>query len=189
MTACKELVLDDMMAITAIPVGDIPAIDTSSIVNNITPTISASSFNPSLANAITIGRELLDLTVSGGDQNKSTYLVPIKRLSGKAKDEESDSVAGRLHTVNVTCEVDERGGEIWAPIGDNKPPCSLRLERTAHHLVLSFRDGTRAFVSASDDSYICTIDRDGAKVSVQFRIQNWMGIQMIVPSATAPSNQ
>ena len=165
---CKEFLLDDMMAITAIPVSAMPASDVNSPVNGLTPTIS--SFTPTLTNAITIGREL----------NGSAYLVPIKRTTGKAKDETQDSVAGRLHTVTVSCEVDERGGEIWAPIAQNQPPCSLLLERNAHHLLLSFRDGSRAFVSASDDTYTCTIDRDGAKVSIQFRIQNLMGIQMLV---------
>lgn len=172
MNDCKEFVLDDLMAITAIPVSDISASDTSSPVNSITPTIREEIFNPSLDNAIVIG---MQPATAGG------VLVPIKRLSGKAKDDESDSVAGRLHTVSVNCEIDERGGEIWEPIAAmSNTPCSLRLERTAHHLVLSFRDGTRGFVSTTEDAYLCTIERDGAKVSVQFRIQNWMGVQMLV---------
>jgi hypothetical protein len=124
-----------------------------------------------LENAIVIGRQA---------ETAAGVLVPIQRNTGKAKDDTSDSVAGRLHTVTVNCEVDERGGEIWAPIAQGQPPCSLRLERTAHHLVLSFRDGTRGFVSADTDSYTCNIERDGAKVTVQFRIQNLMGIQMLV---------
>lgn len=171
MTNCKEFVLDDMMAITAIPVGNIPASSPTSPVNILAPTIGKSGFSPSLTGAITIGQQA---TAEG-------TLVPIKRLTGKAKDDESDSVAGRLHTVTVNCEVDERGGEIWAPIAAlGNTPCSLRLERTAHHLLLTFRDGTQGFVAASDDTYTCSIERDGAKVSVAFKIQNLMGIQMIM---------
>lgn len=172
MANCKEFVLDDLMAITAIPVSDISASDTYSPANRLTPTIPDDEFNPTLTNAIVIGREAA--TADG-------FLVPIKRLSGKAKDDESDSVAGRLHTVTVNCEVDERGGEIWKGIPSmNNTPCSLRLERTPHHLLLSFRDGTQGFVSCTEDTYQCTIERDGAKVSVAFKIQNLMGIQLIV---------
>ena len=180
MNNCKEYVLDDLMAITAIPVGDISASDTGSLANNLTPTIAKAYFTPSLVHAITIGRELFDLTVSGGTANTSACLVPIRRMTGKAKDDTQDSVAGRLHTVTVNCEVDERGGEIWAPTGQGQPPCSLLLERDAHHLVLSFRDGTMGFASASADAYLCSIERDGSKITVTFRIQNLMGIQMVV---------
>lgn len=173
MTNCKEFLLDDLMAITAIPVANIPAGDVDSPVNKLTPTIAAAGFNPSLANAIVIGHQPATL---GG------VLVPIIRTTGKAKDEESDSVAGRQHTVSVTCEVDERGGEIWAPITTlSNTPCSHRLERTPHHLLLTFRDGvTRAFVAATKDTYHCAINRDGAKVTVTFRIHNLMGIQTLV---------
>lgn len=171
MTNCKEFVLDDIMAITAIPVGNIPASSPTSPVNVLAPTIAKSGFNPQLTGSITIGQQ----ASAGGT------LVPIKRQSGKAKDEEGDSVAGRLHTVTVNCEVDERGGELWAPIAAlGNTPCSLRLERTAHHLLLTFRDGTQGFVAANADTYTCIIERDGAKVSAQFRIQNLMGIQMLV---------
>jgi hypothetical protein len=172
MTNCKEFVLDDLMAITAIPVSDISASDVDSPVNKLTPTLDADTFNPTLENAIVIGRQAA--TAAG-------VLVPIQRNTGKAKDDTQDSVAGRLHTVTVNCEVDERGGELWAPIASmNNTPCSLRLERTPHHLVLSFRDGSQGFVAATDDTYQCTIERDGAKVSVAFRIQNLMGIQLLV---------
>lgn len=171
MTNCKEFLLDDVMAITAIPVSDIPAGDVNSPVNKLTPTLDADDFNPTLDNAIVIGRQA---ATDGG------VVVPIKRLSGKAKDDPQDGVAGRLHSVTVNCEVDERGGEIWAPIASmDDVPCSQHLERTAHHLVLSFRDGSRGFVSATEDTYLYTIDRDGAKVSVAFKIQNLTGVQML----------
>lgn len=172
MNDCKEFLLDDLKAITAIPVSDVPAGDVSSPVNIFTPTFPSDDFNPTLDNAVVIGRQAA--TTDG-------VLVPINRSSGTAKDNTQDSVAGRLHTVTVDCEVDERGGEIWAPIAamDNVP-CSQRLERTAHHLLLSFRDGTQGFVSASNDTYVCTVEREGEKVKVAFRIQNLTGIQLLV---------
>lgn len=176
---CQEYLLDDLTAVTAIPVGDIPAGDLSSAVNSVSPTIAASGFSPSLANAVTVGREMLDLTVDGGTGNKSSRLVPIKRFTGKAKDDENDSVAGRIHTVTVTCEADDRN------TGKDSHGMSvfdylLALERTPSHLVLTFRDGQRAFVSATEDTYRCTTERDGAKTTVTFRIQNFMGIQLLV---------
>lgn len=164
MNNCSEFVLDDLMAITAVPVGNIPASLPASPVNSLAPTIAAAGFSPSLTGSITIGQKP---AVSGG------ALVPIKRFTGKAKDDESDGVAGRLHTVSVTCDVDDRDGAVWADL--------LRLERTQCHLLLTFRDGvTRAFVSASKDTYTCNVERDGAKTTVTFRIQNLMGIQLIV---------
>lgn len=180
MKNCKEYDLDDIMAITAIPVADIPAGEPSSPANSLTPVISGDSFAPTLAHAITIGRELLDMTAGGGTPNRSAFLVPAIRRTGKAKDDTSDGVAGRSHSVTVSCEVDERGGEIWGTaqaLGGT--PCSLRLERIPHHLVLVFRDKTAGFVSATRDSYRCNVERDGAKVSVSFHIHNIMGIQML----------
>lgn len=162
---CKEFVLDDMMAITAIPIADVSASDPSSPVNILAPTISSTGFSPALTHAIVIGLKTAGETAG--------TVIPIKRMTGKAKDDEGDSVAGRLHTVTVTCEVDERGGEIWTH--------QLTLERTAHHLLLTFRDGaTRGFVAASEDSYLCNIERDGGKTTVTFRIHCLMGIQMII---------
>ena len=93
------------------------------------------------------------------------------RFTGKAKDDESDSVAGRMHTVTVTCEVDDREFEVWDHL--------LTLERTYRHLILTFRDNSRAFVSSTQDTYLCSVERDGAKTTVTFRIQNLMGIQRV----------
>ena len=165
MNDCKEFVLDDLMAITAIPVDDIPARDLLSPANNLAPVMENDDLSPyPLADAITIG---LKPAVSGG------ALVPIKRFTGKAKDDEGDSVAGRLHTVSVSCEVDDRDNSVWNHL--------LTLERGAHHLLLTFRDGvTRAFVCASQDTYLCNAERDGSKTTVTFRIQCLMGIQLIV---------
>ena len=163
MNNCKEFVLDDAMAITAIPVTDMPATDAAAPANQLTPVIAKTGFTPVLTNAITIG--IRPATQDG-------ILVPIRRFTGKAKDEESDSVAGRIHTVTVTCEVDDREAEVWGHL--------LTLERTPSHLLLTFRDGiTQAFVAATRDSYTCTTERDGSKTTVTFRIHCLMGIQLL----------
>ena len=159
---CKEFVLDDALSITAVPIDNIPAVSVNSPANSLTKTIGRNGFAPSLAGAITIGQQP---AVAGG------ILIPIKQFTGKAKDDESDSVAGRLHTVTVTCNVDDRELDVWNHL--------LTLERTCRHLILTFRDGSRAFVSATEDTYLCNVERDGAKTTVTFRIQNVMGIQLI----------
>lgn len=115
-----------------------------------------------LAGSITIG-----LKAVGAD----SVLIPIMPRTGKAKDDESDSVAGRLHDVTVTCEVDDRDSNVWGRL--------LTLERTPSHLLLTFRGGVQAFVAASEDTYICRTGRDGAKTTVTFRVQDLMGIQLM----------
>lgn len=164
MTNCKEFVLDDVMAITAIPLANISASSITSPVNQLSPTLPSSTIVPSmLSSSITIG---LQPAVLGGT------LIPIMRKSGKAKDDESDSVAGRLHTVTVTCEADDRDSDMWNHL--------LALERTPSHLLLTFRDNTRAFVSATEDTYLCNVERDGSKTSITLRVQNLKGIQLLV---------
>lgn len=180
MNSCKEFILDDLMAITAIPIANISAGDVASPANILTPSIVSDLFSPSLTGAIVIG---LKPATAGG------ALIPIRKHTGKTKDEESDSVAGRLHTVTVTCEADDRDTSKDAG-GKNVFDYLLALERAPHHLLLSFRShrwsddaqdpGTQAFVAVDRDGYQCSVDRDGAKVSVQFRIQNLMGMQVIV---------
>ena len=161
MTNCKEFVLDDLMAVTAIPVSDFSP---GFAAWQLTPTIPSAGFSPTLTRAIVIGQKP---AVAGG------RLIPIVKLTGKAKDDETDSVAGRLHKVAVTCQVDDRDGGVWADL--------LTLERRQSHLLLTFRDGTtKGFAQATGDTYICTVERDGAKTSVAFHIQNTMGIQLIV---------
>ena len=153
------------MAITAIPIDDF---NLGTLSWQITPTIPSSSFSPTtLTHAIVIGQKP---ATEGGK------LIHIKRLTGKAKDSEGDATAGRLHTVSVSCTADERDDSVW----DNL----LLLERTPCHLLLSFRDGRRAFVKATKDTYICEVERDGAKTSVQFKIQNLMGVQPILAQST-----
>lgn len=170
MRTCKEYTLDDLMAIVAIPVANISASSPSSPVNHLAPTLSKSGFSPSMTGAITIGQTA---ATSGG------VLIPIKPGTGKAKDDESDSVAGRLHTVSVSCEADDR--DLTADSrGETVLDHLLRLERTPSHLLLTFRGGQRAFVAATEDTYTCEVERNGAKTSVSFKIENLMGIQLII---------
>lgn len=165
MLNCKEYELDDLLAVTAIPVTDFSP---GTAAWQLKPVIASASLSPTLTNAVAIGLQ----PVTGG------RLIPIKRMSGKAKDSEGDSVAGRKHTVSVSCEADDR--DLTADSrGETVLDHLLRLERTPSHLLLTFRGGQRAFVIATDDTYTCEVSRDGAKTSVQFKIENLMGIQLI----------
>ena len=159
MGSCKEFDLDDVMAVTAIPVDDYNAWGVAPLA----PVISDDVFEPPLGHAIVIG---LVPATDGGD------LIPIRRDTGKAKDSESDAVAGRKHTVSIDCEVDDREGDAWVLL--------RKLERTESHLILTFRGNTRGFVAATKDSYRCEVNRDGAKTQVQLRVENLSGIQLIV---------
>ena len=159
MRSCKEFELDDLMAVTAIPVDDYNPWGVAPLA----PVISDEVFEPPLGHAIVIG---LVPATDGGD------LIPIRHDTGKAKDSESDAVAGRKHTVSVDCEADDRDGDAWVLLH--------KLERTPSHLILTFRGGTRAFVAASEDTYRCEVERDGAKTSVSFKIDCLMGMQLIV---------
>ena len=159
MESCREFELDDVMAITAIPVADYDQWNDAALQ----PLIPVEDFSPVLTNAITVG--LVPATAGGA-------LVPIIRHTGKAKDTESDSVAGRRHAVDVDCEVDDRESEAW--------PLLRTLERTPRHLLLTFRNNRRAFVAATEDTYLCSVSRDGAKTSLSFRVDCLSGIQLIV---------
>ena len=166
MTNCKEFVLDDATAITAFPVADVPA---GTAAWQLHPVISRTGdgFSPTLSRAVTIGQWR---AAYGG--TAAAALIPIRRNTGKARDSEGDGVEGRLHTVSVSCQVDDRDPAVWARL--------LSLERTPSHLLLTFRDGTtQAFVAATRDTYVCNVERDGAKTSVTFRIQCVMGIQLM----------
>ena len=159
MRTCGEYDLDDLLAVTAIPVTDY-AIGTHDW--QVKPTIPNTAFSPTLTNAIVVG---LRPATTGGK------LIPITRKSGKAKDSEGDSVAGRKHSVTVSLEADDRDPATWNYL--------LALERTPSHLLLTFRGGTHGFVAATEYSYVCEVNRDAAKTSVEFRIENLMGIQLI----------
>lgn len=159
MRTCGEYYLDDLLAITAIPVADYPL---GTHAWQVQPLIPSTQFSPPLTHAIAIG---LQPAVTGGK------LIPIKRNTGSAKDSEDDSVAGRKHSVTVDCEADDRDPSTWDTL--------LTLERTPCHLLLSFRNGVRAFASCTQDSYMCEVGRDGAKTDVKFRLENLMGIQLV----------
>lgn len=178
MNICSEFVLDDLTAITAIPVKKIPTASASSVALALTPTLSfdfpRSGYFDS--DTVVIGQTRavkIEAGLNGNGEVSAPVgrLVPIRRMTGKAKDAESDSVAGRLHTVTVSCEADDRDPDTWSSL--------LALERTPSHLLLTFRDGTQGFASATVDTYLCEVERDGAKTSVTFRIQNLMGIQLL----------
>ena len=175
MSNCKEFFLDDLMAITAIPVTDFnPAAVPGGSPSGITswlfaPVIPETLFSPTLTRAVTIGQQP---ATTGG------ILIPIMRLTGKAKDDESDQTAGRLHKVTVNCQIDDRDLSSDAS-GMTVLDHLLALERTPSHLLLTFRDQTQGFAQATADTYLCTVERDGAKTSVSIKVQNWMGIQII----------
>lgn len=149
--------MDDVIAVAAIPVTDY---DGSAFIG---ASIDSSLFNPPLANAIVIGTST---PVTNG------VLIPIKVGTGSVKDSENDGVAGRSHTVTVSCDVDDRDGEVWDDL--------LLLERSERHLLLTFRGGTQGFVNASRDSYLFHVDRDGSKTTATFKIHNILGVQIIV---------
>ena len=159
MNNCSEYVLDDMVAITAIPIDDYEAIGSTSLE----PTIKAADFAPSLINAIVVG---IYPAEAGG------VVIPIVKSTGKVKDSESKNVAGRSHNVNVECDIDDRDASLW--------PVIVNLERNAYHLLLTLRDGTRTFVQATEDSYMCTSERGSGKTSLTFKVHNMMGMQLIV---------
>lgn len=154
---CQEL-FDEVTVITAVPVADFTEVGRTAL----SPTIDEDYFSPMLTNAIVIGREP---AVTNG------ALIPIKGRA-KAKDNTQDNTAGRLHTVGVDCTVDDRDGDVWQYL--------LNLERNPMHLILNFRNGGRAFVHGDRDSYLCQVERDSGTTNVSFRIQNLMGIQLIV---------
>lgn len=171
MITCKEY-RDDVMTITAIPVSKISTAVPTSPVLALTPAITYDFSQHFDADTIVIGFSRASVSSVSGAASAVGSLIPIVRTTGKAKDDEGDSVSGRLHTVTVTCQIDDRDSSIWSHL--------LTLERTPSHLLLTFRDNTRAFVAATQDSYAFKTNRDGSKTTVTFRIENHMGIQLLV---------
>ena len=155
---CKEFSLDDLMAIIAIPLDKY----VSQGKSEIEPTIDRDDFSPVYD----------DDTITIGAVTPAGSRIPILTGTGKVKDTTSDSVAGRLHTVTVSCDIDQRDSDVWALL--------LKLERTPRHLILTSRDGTLFFVQSTQDTYLCSKDRDGEKTTVTFRVQCLMGLQEIV---------
>ena len=168
---CEEFLLDDTMAVTAIPIADFQP---GTSAWQLAPTIPATAFSPAVTNAVTVGRQK-----ARSGNTTAAALVPIRRMTGKAKDNPDDSTAGRLHTVTVTCEVDDRDTANDTG-GKNVFDHLLALQRTPSHLLLTFRGGQKAFVQATGDTYLCKVERDGAKTTLTFRVQCLMGLQLIV---------
>lgn len=162
MNACSEFVLDSVVEITAIPLSAYNASATM-----LSPVIIASAFNPTFnSDTVVVG---LTKAVSSG--NPVGSLIPIVHDTAKVKDSESDNVAGRLHSVSIECQVDDRESDRWQTL--------LLLERTPRHLILKLRDGSRVFVMATEDTYLCTMQRGDGKTSLSWRIQNLMGLQLV----------
>jgi len=174
MNSCTEFVLDDLMAIIAIPVGNIAPSSADSPALEKAKTVAGNFSGHYYPDTIVIGRSPVKQTVQkgGASETFTSGLIPIIQATGKAVDDESDSVAGRMHTVKVTCKVDDRDSAVWDRL--------LELERTPRHLLLTFHDGvTQGFVTATQDTYLCEVGREGAKTSVTFRIQNLMGVRLV----------
>lgn len=157
MISCKEFALDDLCAITIIPTGKyMPA---GAVM--LSPAIAEDGFNPTFD----------EDTIVIGSSAPTGSLIPIKSSTGKVKDTEADNVAGRLHTITVSCEVDDRDSGVWNLL--------QRIEQTPSHLVLTSRGGTKFFVQGTEYTYLCNTERDGDKTSVNFKIQCLMGLQII----------
>lgn len=157
MVNCKELSLE-VMEIKTIP---LDKYDTSGKIS-ISPTIAETDFSPLYD----------DDTITIGTDTTTGSLIPIMRQTGKAKDTPTDSVAGRIRTVTVSCDIDQRDDEIWDLL--------LQLEREPRHIILTTRDGSVYFCQAMIDTYTCTDERDAEKVTVTFKVQCLMGLQKII---------
>lgn len=158
--SCREFALDDVAAITAIPLTKYTETDTllSPVINTFSPVFDAST--------IVIGQVRQQVSGSGVGS-----LIPLISSSASVKDTETLGVAGRAHTSDVECEVDDRDADVWQTI--------QTIERAAHHLILLCKSGDRFFVRASEDTYTCTTSRDGKKTSLSFKIHSLMGLQKI----------
>ena len=157
MINCKEYSLYDLLSITAIPIAKYTPAGTTMLVS----VIASENFNPTVDSSA--------IVIAGSASVGS--LIPIKASTCKAKDSETDNVAGRLHTVNVNCEIDDRDADVWTTL--------QRLEQTPSHLILTSRDNTRFFVQGAEDTYLCSVERDGEKTTVTIKMQCMMGLQRI----------
>ena len=155
---CKEYTYSHIASVTAVPSAECalsPAAIFSPVIEDEQLTIA------SLDNTIVIGRS------ADGDA-----VIPFVRDSVKVSDAESDAVAGRSHTVELSCEVDARNVTVITHIA--------RLERGPYCLLLQLGDGSRAFVAADRDSYLCTSGKStDNNVSISIKIHNRQGIQLV----------
>ena len=112
-------------------------------------------------NSINFGREAIE----------DGYVIHIIKDSIKVDDKEDDQIAGRCHNVTIKAELDERSEDVWMLV--------RRLEANPYCFMLLFKSGTQLFVSATEDAYLCTIDRDEDKSQLVFKVQNLAGVQVV----------
>lgn len=159
MKNCTETRLKGIAAIIAVPVGDL-SLTSSAKVSPIVKTGDDTQFTFHKGNAIGIGR--------GSAISTLIRKLPSTDYSN-AKDRESDNVAGRAHTVTVQSEINDDN--------PNTLEYLLILERMAHSLILFLTNGRCYIVTATEDSYQCTVNKDTKSTSVEFHIHNLMGCQ------------
>ena len=90
MRYCQEFSESKIASVIAVPVGDC----TMDAASQLSPTVFTSAYAASLTHAVSIGRVP---AMQGGD------VIPHIADTMKLSDSESDSVAGRLHTVKFKC--------------------------------------------------------------------------------------
>lgn len=154
---CTEIPLYDVQSIDAVPVADV--------------WISAAAY---LATELRNSDFVIDPTrlVRIAAQDAGAGIVPLLLTTrGGIRDEESDGVAGRVHTVTLTADVNEKAASSRAAL--------RRLELRPHTLLIRFIDGRSALVVATKDSYLVTTSRDGSKAAITLRIHTAEGLRYI----------
>lgn len=147
----------EVLAVDAIPVSSL-VIPASSLLAD---PISLSAISFDARSVIRIAHE----------EDAANTVVMIAGMRGSIKDDESDSVAGRIHTVTLTADVNESSASTRSSL--------RRLESRAHALLLYFRDGRMGLVQCDRDSYLTTVARGETHSSIQMRIQDLLGIQWV----------
>lgn len=161
MPSCNEFSFDNLSEIIALPLDAYTPGE-----EMLLPVIPERFFNPAIGErTIVIGHTT---NIEGATAGALVYLISG---TGEVKDSESLQVAGRLHTVSVGCKVDDRDPDVLTFL--------QRLEDVPHHLILTSRNGERAFVYATEFTYMCTTERDKGSTSLQFVINNMKGMQAI----------
>lgn len=155
---CKEYSYSHISAVTAIPAAECvvsPMAALSPVIEEDQLTIA------SLASAIVIGR-----SADGG------AVIPFVRDSIKIGDSEQVAVAGRSHSVELSCEADAREADVMSHVAN--------LERGIYCLLIQLGDGSRAFVAADRDTYQCTSGKStDNNVTISIKIHNLHGIQLV----------
>lgn len=161
MSSCIEFSFDNLSGIIALPLDAY-----TPGAEMLLPVIPEGFFNPVIdLHTIAIG---YTANIAGATAGALVELMPG---TGEVRDSESLQVAGRLHTVTVDCKVDDRNQDVMTLL--------QILENVPHHLLLTSRNGKMAFVHATEDTYLCTTERDKGAISLQFVIKNLKGMQII----------